>query len=121
MPIFHEQLGSVPTDSERLFRAIGEGVLPGDCANLHENVIVAGARIPLHQHAVEEVIVCLAGTGQCSFNGGPPEDYGAGSVLIIPPGTPHSIVNTGSGLLRQLAFFPSDRQTLWIEPAGSVR
>lgn len=120
MPIFHSQLGTVPSTTERIFRAIGGDSLGKGMSNVHENVIVPGARIPLHQHRVEEVIVCLAGTAECSVNGGKPEPYFQGSVVIIPPNTPHTITNTGTELLRQIAFFPSDRQTEWLEPEGSV-
>ncbi len=49
--------------------------------SVHENVVVAGATVPLHQHAVEEVIVCLAGTAECSFNGGTPEKFHIGAPL----------------------------------------
>lgn len=120
MPIFHSQLSSVPSSTERLFRPIGDGCLEAAKSNLHENVLAPGTRIPLHQHAVEELIVCLEGSAECSFNGGPAEPYGAGSVLIIPAHTPHSITNTGSSLLRQIAFFPANRATEWLEPQGSV-
>jgi len=120
MPIFHSQLSTVPSTTERIFREIGREALGAGNSNIHENVLVPGSRIPLHQHEVEEIIVCLAGTATCSFNGGAPQSYGAGSVLIIPPNTPHTIINTGSDLLRQIAFFPADRNTHWLEPPGSV-
>lgn len=120
MPIFHDQLNAVPSITERIFREIGAGALAPGMSNIHENVLAPGARIPLHQHEVEEVIFCLAGTATCSFRGGEPQTYRQGSVVIIPPHTPHTIINTGSGLLRQIAFFPADRKTLWLEPSGSV-
>jgi len=70
---------------------------------------------------VEEVIVCLAGTAECSFNGGTPEKFQAGSVVIIPANTPHTIRNIGSTSLLQLSFLAGDPpQTQWLEEPGSV-
>ena len=121
MPIMHDQLGTLPTTTERVFRTVAgpkQGVKSG---SVHENVLVTGAVIPEHLHAVEEVLVCLNGTAECRFNGGPPEQYRAGSVVIIPAYTPHTIRNTGAGLLRQLSFFAGDPpQTKWLEAPGSV-
>lgn len=122
MPIHHNQLGSAPTSAERVFRAIADTKLGAKSCSVYDNVIVAGATIPLHKHAVEEVLVCLGGTAECSFNGGPAERYYEGSVVIIPPNTPHTIRNTGSGLLHQLSFFAGHPpQTEWLEPQGSVQ
>lgn len=122
MPIYHNQLETVPDGTERVLRPIANEALGAACGSVHENVVIAGATVPTHQHAVVEIIVCLSGTAECSFNGGAPEEYRSGSVLIIPPNTPHTIRNTGTELLRQLAFFPSgSMQTEWLEPQGSVR
>lgn len=122
MPIHHNQLGTTPWNSERAFRAIANAQLGATSCSVHDNVIVAGATIPLHKHAVEEILVCLSGTAECSLNGEPAEQYGEGSVVIIPPNTPHTIRNTGSGLLHQLSFFAGQPpQTQWLEPQGSVQ
>jgi quercetin dioxygenase-like cupin family protein len=77
--------------------------------------------VPLHEHAVEEVIVCISGTAECSFNGGAAQRYETGSVVIIPANTPHFLKNIGGGHLRQLAFFSAKApKTQWHEPKGSV-
>ena len=121
MPIHHDRLGAVPVSTERVFRAVANEQLGAKSCSVHENVLVAGAVVPLHSHAVEEVLVCLGGTAECSFNGGPPEQYREGSVVIIPPNTPHTIRNIGPGTLRQLSFFAGHPpETQWLEPEGSI-
>jgi quercetin dioxygenase-like cupin family protein len=121
MPIRHNALGAEPKSTERVFVPIAGAPFGAGNFVAFENVLVPGAVIPLHQHAVEELLVCLAGEAECSFNGGPFEPYRAGSCVTIPANTPHTIRNTGAGELRQLSFFPAaDQRTHWIEPAGSV-
>lgn len=120
MPIHHDVLGALPTTTERVFRPIANERLGATSCSAYENVIVPGARIPLHKHAVEEVILCLSGAAECSFDGGAPEPYTAGSVVIIPPHTPHTIRNVGEDHLRQLAFYAGDPRPEWLEDPGSV-
>jgi quercetin dioxygenase-like cupin family protein len=122
VPIHRNMLGAKVGDTERVFPAIANASLGAVECSAHENVVVAGALIPQHRHAVEEVIVCLAGNAECSFSGAEPEPYEAGSVLIIPAHTPHAIRNVGATELRQLSFFAGDDpHTQWLEPPGSVR
>lgn len=121
MPIHHNQLGALPTGTERVFRAIANRRLGAGFCSVHENVLVGGAVIPTHKHAVEEILVCLGGTAECTFPGAAPQPYREGSVVIIPPDTPHTIRNTGIGLLRQLSFFAGDPpRTEWLDAPGSV-
>lgn len=117
MPIFHDRLGAELATSERVFRPIGEG--PASCA--FENVVGEGAVIPWHQHPHEEVLVCLAGRAECTFAGGSPEPYAAGSVVVIPAHTRHTIRALGPGPLRQLSFFAGPAPaTEWDTAPGSV-
>jgi quercetin dioxygenase-like cupin family protein len=121
MPIHRNALGHQPTSTERVFARIAGGAQGGHTFIAFENVLLPGAVVPLHQHAVEEVLVCLAGEAECSFNGGSSEPYAAGSVVVIPANTPHTLRNTGPGEMRQLSFFPAPSQdTVWLEPQGSV-
>jgi quercetin dioxygenase-like cupin family protein len=121
MPIHHNMLGNKPTTTERILFPIADQSLGTSSSLVYENVLNPGAEVPLHQHPVEEVIVCTEGIAECSIGGGTWEKYGVGSVLVIPAGTPHTLRNTGSGLLRQLAFMPSGtNQTKWLAEKGSV-
>jgi len=121
LPIHHDMLGALPEDTERIFPAIANSLLGASSCSAHWNVIVAGAVIPLHRHAVEEILVCLGGFGECTFEGGEPEPYRAGSVVIVPAHVRHTIRNVGSEPLRQLSFFAGDPpHTEWLESPGSV-
>ena len=121
MPIYHNQCNSLPDHTERLFRTIFPVGTGGALCSLHENVLVPQAVIPLHHHAVVEVLICLEGSAECSMNGEIAEAYGSGSVVVIPANTPHTIRNTGAAHLRQLSFLAGDSpNTEWLESPGSV-
>lgn len=121
MPIHHHMLGSVPTDTERTFVAVANYELGAQSCSVHENTLNPGAIVPWHRHVVEEIIVCLAGTGECTFQGGIPEIYQSGSVLVIPADTPHTLRNVGPDRLCQLAILgEASPGTTWLEPEGSV-
>ena len=121
MPIHHNMTGSIPSGTERTFIALADERHGAQTCSVHENVILANAVVPWHLHAVEEIIVCLAGNGECTFEGAAPESYQAGSVLIIPANTPHTLKNLGPDRLYQLAVFGGvPPGTMWIEPEGSV-
>ena len=118
MPIHHHVLGRLPASTERSFAPIAASA---QASSAFDNVVVAGATVPLHRHGVEELIVCLAGVAECRLGDAPAERYQAGSVLVIPAGVAHTIRNVGDVPLHQLSFFAgSVPATEWIEPAGSV-
>ena len=121
MPIYHHQLESSPAGTERLFRTIfNTGTGHAQCS-LHENVLVPNAVVPRHCHSVAEVLICLSGSAECAFDGAPAEPYGAGSVVVIPANTVHTIRNTGTEHLRQLSFLAGDHpNTQWLDAPGSV-
>ena len=121
MPIHHNLLGAQLISTERIFRPIANEARGATACSAYENVVVAGATVPMHRHAVEEIIVCLSGTAECTFEEGGAEAYAAGSVVIIPAGKLHTIRNTGSSELRQLSFFAgTNPDTRWVDSAGSV-
>lgn len=121
MPIHHNLLGTSPTEKERVRNYIANADLGAHSCSAHENVLRSGARIPAHWHAVEEVIVCLEGEGSCQFGDSAAELYRAGSVIIIPANTKHTIQNIGVGHLRQISFFAGQPAgTEWATDQGSV-
>jgi mannose-6-phosphate isomerase-like protein (cupin superfamily) len=69
----------------------------------------------LHQHDYDEVIVVQEGVGR--FTAGEQQvELGAGDTLVIPAGTPHSFVNIGSTVLRQVDIHASPVfETEWLE------
>jgi quercetin dioxygenase-like cupin family protein len=121
MAVRHNMLGSVPTETERTFVTLADEMAGTRSCSVYENVLNPAAVVPWHSHPIEEVIVCLSGTGECTFRGEQSERYQAGSVLIIPPGTEHTLRNTGPDRLIQLAVLGGlSPGTRWIEPEGSV-
>ena len=122
MPIHHNLLGKVPVETDRVRNYLADEDLGATQCSAHENVLKPGVEVPAHRHAVEEVIVCLEGIGECVFHGQPAARYQAGSVIIIPPNTPHVLRNIGKTNLRQLCFFAGNpTHTQWAEPEGSVQ
>jgi quercetin dioxygenase-like cupin family protein len=121
MPIHHNMLGAIPTRTQRTFVTLADEGLGARSCSVHENVLNPNAVVPWHRQAVEEIIVCLAGLGECTFQGGAPEQYRAGSVLVIPANTPHTLKNIGADRLCQLAVLGGQpAATQWLEPEGSV-
>jgi mannose-6-phosphate isomerase-like protein (cupin superfamily) len=94
------QYGRVPVYVTKDGSLIRELMHPG----LHENrnqslaeaVVAPGARTLLHRHrAAEELYHVTRGAGRMTL-GKQTLDLAAGDTVCIPPGTPHSVENTGS-------------------------
>ncbi len=121
MPVHHAMMGTLPTTTERTFTPLATPALGTARCSVHENILNVGAVVPRHKHPIEEVIVCLAGVGECTFENGTPQSYTAGSVLVIPAGTVHTLRNAGNERLHQIAFLAGPEPgTQWLEPEGSV-
>ena len=61
--------------------------------------------VPPHYHDCEEILVFLEGEG-IVFIGQDPRSVAAGTTVVVPPGKPHCLYNTGLGRLHLLAFHP---------------
>ncbi len=64
--------------------------------------LAAGAVTPWHQHSCEEVIVILAGHGECRMPGHT-ETFGPNATLVVESDAVHQIANTGEEPLELLA------------------
>ena len=64
--------------------------------------LAAGAVTPWHQHSCEEVIVILAGPGECRMPGRT-ETFGPDTTLIVESDALHQLANTGDAPLELLA------------------
>lgn len=60
-----------------------------------------------HRHAYAEVLIVLDGTATFTVDDETIE-AAAGDILVVPPRTWHSFVNSGSGRLRQVDIHDSD-------------
>ena len=76
-----------------------------------------GQRVFRHTHAVEEVLVFLAGTGTATL-GDEEVAVGPGITLVVPAGVVHGFRNDSAETLLVLVIFPGDifAQTDFVEP-----
>lgn len=69
----------------------------------------------LHRHPYEETFIIQEGEGRYTV-GEETIEAGAGEIVVVPAGTPHKFVNTGTGRLRQINIHPRERmETEWME------
>jgi mannose-6-phosphate isomerase-like protein (cupin superfamily) len=80
------------------------GPARGDAVNqsLAEATVEAGGETTEHYHRVTEEIYLFTHGGGRMRLGEHERDVEAGSCVVIPPGTPHKLWNTGSEPLRLL-------------------
>jgi quercetin dioxygenase-like cupin family protein len=89
---------------------------PGDAAGRVDGLaviveeIAPGDRIPLHVHAVDEVIL-PRGHGRFRL-GGETHEVDDGAVVFIPAGVAHGLHNDGATSLPIQAVFPTTR--IWL-------
>ena len=65
-----------------------------------------GGANPEHTHDREEVMVLLAGTVTVTV-AGEPHPLGPGDAVIVPPGTPHQVRNSGADAAEWLLVAPA--------------
>jgi quercetin dioxygenase-like cupin family protein len=68
--------------------------------------LAIGDRIPLHVHAIDEVLCYERGTAEVRV-GELTQRVGAGATLFVPAGLAHTTVNVGDEPVRLTAVFPS--------------
>ena len=74
-----------------------------------------GAEVGLHVHPYHEVFVLIE--GQAEYRRGEERiEAGPGTVIVIPPETPHGFANTGEALLVQLGIHErGNMQQTWLD------
>jgi mannose-6-phosphate isomerase-like protein (cupin superfamily) len=80
------------------------GIPTGNSRNqsLAEATVPPGAETEEHHHAVtEEIYLFTSGAGRMKL-GDEERDISAGDTVVIPPGTPHKLWNTGTEPLKLL-------------------
>ena len=80
------------------------GIPTGNSANqsLAEATVPPGAETEEHHHGVsEEIYLFTSGSGRMKL-GDEERDIRAGDTVVIPPGTPHKLWNTGTEPLKLL-------------------
>lgn len=115
MPVIYPDRETPTLPDGRVRRWLADRTRGTTMGSLLENIIPPGGGVPAHRHDVEELIVCLEGRGEWLMGGAAFEFY-PGCVAHIPPGTVHSLRNTGDGPLRQLAFLASPEPAMyWVK------
>jgi len=106
MTVIHSTLSDVPAYITRDGSSIRELMHPAVHGNVRQSLAEAslppGCSTLLHRHhASEELYHFVAGTGRMTLGA---EDFAVapGDTVLIPPGTPHCLQNTGDQPLRLL-------------------
>ena len=82
----------------------GEGKIKPEKFMMGFVVIYPGGKVPLHEHENEEVYTVLKGAGEMTI-GDSVRSISAVSAVYIPPGLPHSLVNTGREELEMMFVY----------------
>ena|SRR5581483_11199189 len=67
-----------------------------------------GDAIPLHRHAIDEIVIYLSGEVEVRL-GEETHTARAGDIMVIPAGVAHAQRNTGGSVAEFRAVFPSAR------------
>ncbi len=93
----------------------GVAGLPAQRFAMGHSTVYPGGRVPLHQHANEEVYVILRGDGEMTV-GGEHITVTEGSAVYLPPGVPHELRNTGGDdLMLMWVYAPATVVDHWAE------
>lgn len=77
-----------------------------------------GAATPPHSHDCDEVVLCLAGSGEVRSNDRV-QRFGADCTLVLPKGQVHQFFNVGSVPLETVGIFASTPVATHL-PEGEV-
>lgn len=66
--------------------------------------VAASAATPPHRHDIDEVVLCLSGSGELHIDGGV-HPFCGGQTLVLPRDSMHQIFNTGDVPLEIVGVF----------------
>lgn len=72
--------------------------------SLWRQSLAPGAATPPHLHDCDEVVLCLAGSGELHVDGAV-RRFGANATVVLPKERVHQLVNAGAGTLELLGIF----------------
>lgn len=106
MSVIRSQLSAVPAYLTKDGSSIRELMHPAVHGNARQSLAEAvvppgGATLRHRHHESEELYFILAGTGRMTL-GGDEFAIAPGDTVLIPPGTPHGLFNTGTEPLHLL-------------------
>ena len=108
----------VTKDGSTIREVAGRVSLPAANQSLAEATVPPGGETEEHFHRVtEELYFFTGGAGRLRV-AGEERDVRAGDCVVIPPGAPHKLFNTGAGPLRcSAAARPRTRTTTRSSPS----
>jgi mannose-6-phosphate isomerase-like protein (cupin superfamily) len=80
--------------------------------------VAAGAATPPHRHDIDEVVLCLSGSGELHIDGAV-HAFRGGETLVLPRESMHQIINTGNVPLEIVGVFGGSPVKTHL-PDGSV-
>ncbi len=113
----HSDLTPVPTRPGISARSLAGPAHGITSFFIQENWLEQGARIPLHTHPVDEVVIVSEGALTVDA-GDTTEVVAGGHTVVIPPGTPHRLTNHGPAGVRMLAAAAWNHATFYRD--GSI-
>ncbi len=100
-----EQQRPAPTPIPGIAHATWAGEADGlGQLSLWRQSLAPGAATPPHSHDCDEVVLCLAGTGELAIDG-EWQPFTADCTLVLPRGLVHQFRNVGSQPLETLGIF----------------
>ncbi len=108
----HDQFGDIPNRPGIQGRTLAGPEHGITTFFIQEDRLETGARIPLHTHPVDEVLVVVEGRLTVTA-GAETQTVPSDTTLVIPPGTPHRLVNDGPDSVRILAAAAWNRATFY--------
>jgi quercetin dioxygenase-like cupin family protein len=66
--------------------------------------LAPGAGTPPHSHGCDEIVLCLAGSGEVHV-GTDVHRFGPAATVVLPKGSVHQLVNTGSTAMEIVGIF----------------
>ena len=88
-----------------------------DQLSVWRQTVAPGGATPPHSHDCDEVVLCLAGSGELHIDG-EVHRFGAHSTLVIPKHKPHQIFNTGALPMETIGMFGASPVNVFL-PDGS--
>jgi quercetin dioxygenase-like cupin family protein len=83
--------------------------IPGREAVVAKVELDAGVAAGRHSHPGDEISYVLEGEGELRIEGEDPRRVKAGESFVIPAGTIHDAINTGSGPLKLVGVYVVDK------------
>ena len=115
-----EQARPEPTPLPGIDHATWAGAAEGLTAlSLWRQRLAPGACTPPHSHGCDEVVLCLAGSGEVHV-GGEVHRFAAERTVVLPKGSVHQLLNTGATPMEVLGIFSATPVTTRLPDGAEI-